>query len=273
MRILHATDFSHTAEIARTLAIDVAHRSAAKLHVVHVQERFLEGHRRPYLPAQTEAINPELQGRLDEERQDETRRLLAQLDRLTEGGATTELVWGSPLPELLRLAPDFDLVVMGAHGQTPFDSVFLGGVAGRLVRRTTTPVLTVRDSCATRQVRRLLVATDFQEAALAAWTFANWFAERSDVKLALAHVEEGKQGEAGSSQARLETLSAGRAERIVVIAGNPIDVLPELAVELGADAIVVGMKRHSALAGLIMGARGDALLRSSPVPILSVPAT
>ncbi len=273
MRILHATDFSHTAEIARTLALDVARRAAAKLHVVHVQERFQEGHGRPYLPAQTDAINAGLQARLDEERQDETRRLLTQLDRLSEGGATTELVWGSPLHELLRLAADVDLVVMGAHGQTPFDSVFLGGVAGRLVRRTTTPVLTVRDTCATRQVRRLLVATDFQEAALAAWTFANWFAERSNVKLVLAHIEEGKQGEAGSSQARLETLSADRAERIVVTSGNPIDALPALATELGADAIVVGMRRHSALAGLIMGARADALLRSSPVPILSVPAT
>jgi nucleotide-binding universal stress UspA family protein len=273
MRILHATDFSRTAELARVLALDLARRSAAQLHVVHVQERFLEGHSRSYLPAQTEAINPELQGRLEAEREAETTRLRQQLSHLAEGGATTELVWGNTLRELLRLAQEFDLVVMGAHGHTPFDDVFLGGVAGHLVRRTTTPVLTVRQSSSTTAVRRLLVATDFKEAALAAWTFSIWFAERSGVKLVLAHVHEGADGTAGSAQARLETLSAGRAERIVVGKGNPIEALPALAAEVGADAIVVGMRRHGAIAGLIMGARADALVRSSAIPILSVPAT
>ena len=273
MRILHPTDFSHTAELARALALDVARRAAARLHVVHVQARFLEGHGRAYLPAQGDAVNPELQRRLDDERQAETNRLRAQLRELADGDATTELVWGEPLAELLRLAPEYDLLVMGAHGRTPFDAAFLGGVAGRVVRRSPTPVLTVREDCSVRQVRRLLVATDFEEAALAAWTFANWFAERAGLKLVLAHVADTRSGVAGSAQARLETLSADRAERIVVAGGNPIDVLPELAVDVGADAIVVGMKRHSAIAGLIMGARADALVRSSPVPILSVPAT
>jgi len=273
MRILHPTDFSQTAELARALAVDIARRASAELRVVHVQERFQEGSSQRYLPAQADAINAELQRRLEEERLAETRQLREQLQHLANGGATTELVWGNTLRELLRLSAEHDLVVMGAHGQSPFDAAFLGGVAGRLVRRTTTPVLTVRQACTTTQVRRLLVATDFKEAALAAWTFANWFAERTGVTLLLAHVADTREGEAGSAQARLETLSAGRAERILVAAGNPIEVLPQLAVDVGADAIVVGMRRHGAIAGLIMGARADALLRSSAIPILSVPAT
>jgi nucleotide-binding universal stress UspA family protein len=273
MRILHATDFSHTAELARVLAEDVARRTAGSLHVVHVQERFQSGQPRSYLPAQAEAINPELQRRLEEDRQAETTRIRHQLQRLGVGGATTELVWGEPLRELLRLAAEFDLVVMGAHGQNPFDHVFLGGVAGRLVRRTTTPVLTVRATCRVTEIGRLLVATDFQEAALAAWTFATQFSERSGAKLVLAHAEESRAADDRTAHRRLEALSNGRAERLMVTAGNPIEMLPKMAEEAGADAIVVGMKRHSALIGLIMGARGDALVRSSPIPILSVPAT
>lgn len=273
MRILHATDFSHTAELARVLAIDVARRSAGSLHVVHVQERYQSGQPRGYLPAQADAINPALQRRFDEERQAETQRLRHQLQHLGVAGATSELVWGEPLRELLRLSLDFDLVVMGAHGQNPFDHVFLGGVAGRLVRRTTTPVLTVRESCRTTHITRLLVATDFHEAALAAWTFATLYSQRAGAKLVLAHVEESRAADDKTAQRRLEALSAGRAERLMIAHGNPIDILPKMAVEAGADAIVVGMKRHSALVGLIMGARGDALIRSSAVPILSVPAT
>lgn len=272
MRILHPTDFSHTAELARTLAQDLKARAHAKLHLVHVQERFQEETARRYLPAQTEQINAEFQRRLAEDRANETRQLRERLANVVEGGATSELVWGNVLRELLRLANDHDLVVMGAHGANPFDEAFLGGVAGRLVRRTTTPVLTVRQGCTRRQVKRLLVAIDFSEASIAAWTFAIHLAQTAKLKLVLAHVDEEKRGDAKVPAARLEALSAGRAERSVVRAGHPVEKLPELADEVGADAIVVGMRRHRAIAGLLMGARADALIRSSAVPILSVPA-
>jgi nucleotide-binding universal stress UspA family protein len=272
MRILHPTDFSRTAELAQGLAHDLAARAHATLHLVHVQERFEEEAARRYLPAQTERISAEFQRRLAEDRAEETRHIRERLANLA-GTATSELVWGNTLPELLRLANEHDLVVMGAHGANPFDDVFLGGVAGRLVRRTTTPVLTVRQKCTRTQVKRLLVATDFEEASMAAWTFALHLAKAAKLKLVLAHVDEDKRGDAKVPAARLEALSAGRAERCLVRAGHPVDTLPALADEVGADAIVVGMRRHRAIAGLLMGARADALIRSSAVPILSVPAT
>jgi nucleotide-binding universal stress UspA family protein len=241
MRILHATDFSRTAELARALALDLARRTATRLHVVHVQERSSRATAaatcRPRPTPSTRSCSAPRGGARD---RDPAPAAAAEPLRQRRRDHRTRL--GHTLRELLRLAAEFDLVVMGAHGQNPFDDVFLGGVAGRLVRRTTTPVLTVRQTCTTTAVRRLLVATDFQEAALAAWTFANWFADRSGVKLVLAHVHEGPPGEAGSAQARLETLAADRAERIVIGPGNPIEALPQLATEVGADAIVVGMR-------------------------------
>lgn len=272
MRILHPTDFSHTAELAHGLAQDLATRAHATLHLVHVQDRYQEEAARRFLPAQTEQINAELQRRLAADRASETQQLRERLANVAEG-ASSELVWGSVLPELLRMANEHDLVVMGAHGANPFDEAFLGGVAGRLVRRTTTPVLTVREGCTRKQIRRLLVATDFAEASMAAWTFATHLAQTAKLKLVLAHVDEEQRGDAKVPAARLEALSAGRAERCVVRAGHPVDMLPALAGEVGADAIVVGMRRHGVIAGLLMGARADALIRSSAIPILSVPAT
>lgn len=273
MRILHPTDFSRTAEHARVLATDLAARTGAGLHVVHVQERFESEAARRYAPVQSERINSELQRRVEEERAAETRLLRERLTNLATKPATSELVWGHTLRELLRLAGEHDLVVMGAHGANPFDEAFLGGVAGRLVRRSTTPILTVRETCTTTKVRRLLVATDFGEASLAAWTYAAHLAQRADLALVLAHVDTEHRADARVPSDRLETLSAGRAERCVVRAGHPVEVLPALADEVGADAIVVGLKRHGAIAGLLLGSRADALLRSSRVPVLSVPAT
>jgi nucleotide-binding universal stress UspA family protein len=273
MRILHPTDFSLTAELARTLALDLRDRLAGHLHVVHVQHRFAEGNGRPYLTTQLYQISADLQRRLEEERLAETKALRERLAHLAEGEAASgELVWGEPLPELLRLAREHDLVVMGAHGQSPFDEVFLGGTAGRLVRRTTTPVITVRQTSTTTSVRRILVATDFSAAAAGALEFAAKLATAGGIKLVLAHVMEGRGlHDTSDATVRLDALAAGRTDRIVVRQGNPVDVLPQIAQDVAADAIAVGLRRHGTVAGLIMGSRADALVRSSPVPILCVP--
>ncbi len=272
MRILHPTDFSRTAELARVLALDLCERLAAELRVVHVQQRFTDQGGAPYVRSYLDSLEPALQRKLDEERSADEARLRERLASMAGNHGTPELVAGDPLREILRLTAEHDLVVMGAHGQSPLDDVFLGGIAGRLVRRTTRPVLTVRDTCTVSSVKRLLVASDFGEASLAAWSFATELARRGNLKLVLAHVTDGRETDASAATARLETLSAGRTERLAVRAGNPIDVLPAIAQDVGADAIVVGLRRQGRVAGLILGSRADALLRSSPVPILSVPA-
>ena len=271
MRILHPTDFSHTAELARALALDLTERLAAELRVVHVQQRFVDQGGAPFVKAYLDSIEPELRQRIEAQQLDETERLRQRLRELAGPHGTPELRSGEPLPELLRISAEYDLVVMGAHGQSPLDDVFLGGIAGRMVRRTTVPVLTVRESCSIKTVRRLLVASDFGEASLAAWGYATELSRRGQLNLVLAHVCD-TDDDVATATARLETLSAGRAERLAVRSGNPIDVLPGIAQDVGADAIVVGLRRQGRVAGLLLGSRADALLRSSPVPILSVPA-
>lgn len=273
MRILHPTDFSHTAELARGLALDLTERLAAELRVVHVQQRFVDQGGAPFVKAYLDSIEPALRRRIEAQHDEETERLRERLREMAGEHGTPELVSGEPLRELLRVSTEHDLVVMGAHGQSPLDDVFLGGIAGRLVRRTTVPVLTVRERCTVTSVRRLLVASDFAEASLAAWGYATELARRGQLKLVLAHVsDDSDEATVATATSRLETLSAGRAERLAVRAGNPIDVLPAIAQDVGADVIVVGLRRQGRVAGLLLGSRADALLRSSPVPILSVPA-
>jgi nucleotide-binding universal stress UspA family protein len=70
----------------------------------------------------------------------------------------------------------------------------------------------------------------------------------------------------------MSDITGDRAERHLLRQGNPIQVLPKLAEEVGADVIAIGVKRRAGALGLVLGSRADALLRSSPIPILSVPA-
>ncbi len=275
MRILHPTDFSKTAEKARTVATAIAERSGGTLHVVHVQERFedAQGGLRPT----RDTVDAEAIRRIEQLRAEETRRLQERLRNLSGDGGSWDLRWGHPVRELLEVSKNHDLVVMGAHGANRLDAYFLGGIAGRLVRRVRVPVLTVRDESETRDVRRVLLATDFGDASRAAWTLLSSWTEHG-VEPVIAHVVDDPRfrGDADYARRAAEAMSAMGEEmaeppRQVLREGDPIQVLPKIAQEVGADAICVGVRRHAGALGLLLGSRADALLRSSPVPILSVP--
>lgn len=282
MRIIHPTDFSATADKARSIAVDLAGRTGAQLHLVHVQRRFESQPSRAYLQPSLDQLNPELLRLMREQRDAEVAGLRNRLESYaTEAGnASWDLLWGEPLPQVLEVAAGADLVVMGAHGDNPFDKYFLGGLAGRVVRRTTVPVITVRRETPTTAVRRILVATDFGPSSRASWTTATELSDASGraIELMIAHVIEdhrldGDPGYTETAAHAMSDLAKGRAARHLLRSGNPVTVLPGLADEVGADVIAIGVQRHGGALGLMLGSRADALLRSSAIPILSVPSS
>ncbi len=271
MKILHPTDFSHTAEKARTIALDLSERLGAPLHVVHVQEKFMEETgKHAYLTGNVGSLNPELIKRLDEAREEEVKQIRQRLAALTPEGSSHDLIWGKPVPALLDAAKEYDLVVMGAHGANRLDSYFLGGTAGRVARRSPTPILSVRDEADTTSVKRILVGTDFGPAAQKAWHFAQKLAEHG-IETVVAHVTTDPDTQ--DAVAQLDAFTAGAEVRKVIRSGDPVELLPKIASEVGADAIAIGIWRHLGPLGLVLGSQADALLRSSPVPVLSVPAS
>lgn len=272
MKILHPTDFSRTAEKARALALDLMRRSSGTMHTVHVQQRF-EVDRHRYLRPSLDTLNPEIVRRIEEERAAEVRHIQERLRALASDGGTWELRWGNPIPELLDASSDMDLIVMGAHGANRLDAFFLGGIAGRLVRRSRIPVVTVRQEAEDLQLRRVLLATDFGDASRFAWeTVESWAAY--GIETVIAHVVDDPRFHGDEKYARraneaMQAMNGG--DDHVLREGDPIKLLPALAAEVDADAICVGVRRHAGAVGLLLGSRADALLRSSPVPILSVP--
>ena len=276
MKILHPTDFSQTAEKARRIALSLRDRLGGDLHLIYVQERF-ESDERRYLQPTADTLNPEWVRRIEEGRATEVKRIQERLKNLSSEGGTSELRWGHPVPEILETAEQegCDLIVMGAHGANRLDAFFLGGTAGRVVRRARMPVLTVRDEAEARDVSKVLLATDFGDASRHAWEAVEAWAD-AGVELALAHVVDDPRYHGDADYARraeeaMREMTHGRSVETLLREGNPIDTLPALAAEVGADLIAVGVRRHAGAVGLLLGSRADALLRSSRVPILSVP--
>jgi len=154
-----------------------------------------------------------------------------------------------------------DIIVIGTSGRTGVKRALLGSVAEEIFRSATCPVLTVGPQVSEGSGRRLemkqiLYATDYSTESLAALPYAVDLAQEYQARLTLLHVVgEPKVGElvhaeqyADSIERQLHSLVAPEAEdwcelKCVVKLGREADTILEAATALGADLIVLGVRR------------------------------
>ncbi len=139
--ILFAADFSEGAvracDIARTLAI----ATGASVVVLHVITELADSQSR-HLPAEViETLIRDVEKRAVEDMRHLCDTHFADLP------FSSEIVIGKADEEILRVAArtDADMIVMGTHGRTGIEKLFVGSTAEKVVRSSTIPVLTVRE--------------------------------------------------------------------------------------------------------------------------------
>jgi len=135
--ILVATDFSEGSDEALGAAIDLAKRTGADLHIVHVLENGADQF--PFGLASYED-RPDLIASLD-------RELTRRSDwAVREGiGCQTRMIEEDAVGGILQAARDVgaDLLVVGTHGRRGIAHALMGSVAAKVVQRASCPVLTV----------------------------------------------------------------------------------------------------------------------------------
>ena len=158
--IMLPVDGSHFSELALPLAVQIARKSAARLHIVRVHVSGVQT---------AEAVISENYEELV--RDWERDALSAARARATELGVdtTAELLEGPIVDGLQRFisAAGIDLVVMTTHGRGGIRRAVMGSVAEQCVRRTEVPILMIhprseRDEVTTsvRELKRILVPLD-----------------------------------------------------------------------------------------------------------------
>ncbi len=142
------------------------------------------------------------------------------------------------------------------------------------------------------EINRILVPTDFGEAADAALDYGITLAAHFDAELTLLHVAdelsatylgaEGYVPDLSGMQMELETTAGKRAnERLrratgvrtmhVVRSSNaPAQTIVDYATESGADLIVIGTHGRSGVPRLLMGSVAERVVRTAPCPVLTV---
>jgi nucleotide-binding universal stress UspA family protein len=293
--ILVPLDGSTFGECALPLAVALARRAAATLHLVHVHSTSS-----PLTPAGM-AIRESIDYQL---LQDEHSYLLAAARRLGESGVTvkTALLEGDVTAGLKAYArrEAVDLVVLSTHARGPFGRFWLGSVSDDLAHDVPVPILLVPahggPPGATREahLRSIAVALDGSSRAERILESAAVLCRLFDAELHLVRVNrpvalpaygnslmqileqmrEQEQREREEGLDYLEAMAAQLAQRgvrvksHVLIEKQPaVGILNEARTD-NADLIALETHGRRGFARLFMGSVADGVVQGGTVPVL-----
>ncbi|ARS90082.1 universal stress protein [Natrarchaeobaculum aegyptiacum] len=278
-RILVPTDGSEPASAALEYAGEIAARSAVTVHVLHVREGDAGGD----------------EATIDDLLEDD-RSWAAEAD----APVIDEVRTGTPVESILEFAAEqpIDAIVMGTRGRRGVGRLLLGSVTEDVVRDADVPVLVVRAGDDVRRpcpIERVLVPTDGSSHADAALERAISLVEDlegeaegsvdchvlSAIDVAPAEVSEGSDLRVDRLETHTETVvedavdraeAAGVEVTSAVRYGSIYRSIRSYAVENDVDLIVMGTHGRSGLDRLLLGSVTERVLRTAPVPVLTVTA-
>ena len=289
-RILCPIDFSDTSHHALAHAVAIARWYEARLLLLYV-----------FVSLPTVDVPPVM---LDE---DDRERLIGQMREfacIVPRDVSVEyqvLEAGLVHDAIVRHAgaAHADLLVLGTHGRSGFQHLFLGSVTEKIMRTVKCPTLIVPPRApdiaadASVQFRRILCPIDFSYSSLAALEHAINMAEEADAQLTLLHVTEipaaltqepfvvdvdlSRIREAAVTDARrrLERLIPQEARAYcevdtAVVEGRAYREILRQAAEKKTDLVVMGVHGRGALDLLLFGSTTHHVIRASTCPVLIV---
>jgi len=151
-KIMIATDGSDCFNLAIDKGIELARLSGGTVYAVYVMSTaysfdmdggaYSSVGTNPYWASIRKALKNQGQQAVD---------YIKDLGKIKGVNVESVMLEGNPADELIRYAEDnkMDIVIMGTHGKTGLDRIFMGSVAGNLVRHSKVPVMVVgKKACA-----------------------------------------------------------------------------------------------------------------------------
>ena len=283
-RVILGVDFSDASRVAFEHAAMLARTMELPLLIVHAWNP------RGWLPKLASELAPKW---LEDARGGARGELDAWVRSAERRGVRAEAVLqrGRASEELIELAQQGTLLVVGRRGQASLDHVLLGSVTERVTSAAKCPVLVVpRAATPAVPPARLLVGVDFSQNSAIALTTARDIARSASKHpaLVLAHARHDERAlwlEGGAEFGRerpaattddVKRLARDRIARTVpfescLVEGHAELGLVRLATEKRCDWIVLGVQGRTKLAALLIGSTTHGILRLADRPVLVAP--
>lgn len=192
-----------------------------------------------------------------------------------------------------------DLLVLGRGKASEVESLLLGSTSSKLVRKSCSPILVVKDKRA-ENPKSILLATDLKESSKKAYDLTLQIAQTFDATIHLAHIvepgsvtsnpqsfrelkenlslegilEEGRKIALEALEQTKESLiDKGLKVEVHALATfdlNPAETLRKLAEEQNVDIITIGSRKMSPVSKWLLGSTTEILINRAPSSVLVI---
>lgn len=280
--LLIGTDLSARSDRAVRRGVSIARQTGCELELVHIVD---EGQPKRLIDAAVTKARSKLEKA--------SATLLAQDGVVSR----TSVRVGERITGLAEAAliVNAELIIIGPHRKRPFQDLFLGTVAGRLVGTSGVPVL-VAAGQPSAEYQRIVIATDLEPYSAIALQAASRIPFTRDAELSVLYLydpigsdmmsrsfalerERRIQAAEEAEQARqkldefLESASPIKGRAVVrPLRGSVAPNLQSVAEELNSDVIVMAAGDKSPLSKLLVGSSVDAVLNETDRDVLVIGA-
>lgn len=292
-RILCAVDFSEPSEHALLFSSLLAKQLNKKLHLLNVLAPV------PIYPTEAEimlGISPQaIPSELHRANYLKDRLELTRKHYEEKGfDVTAETLSGEPSKALLEYTSNCpnDLLIMGTHGYRGIPKFLLGSTAMDVLRRSSVPVLTIREQHKENPIQKIIVGVDFSAACEPAIEYGVSLSRATGANLEFVYVMSPLEI-AGSPETtvpvyRKEIIDANKAvamkefndirekiddidaECTILTGASPYRELVQYISECKADLLIVGTHGRTGIKRFFLGSVMERLVQVSPCPVLSI---
>ncbi|MEW7277635.1 universal stress protein [Aquimarina sp. 2201CG1-2-11] len=270
--ILVPTDFSTQAESALKVAAQIAKKNEAKIYLLNILE--MPVHLSDLMSSGSSGPGPEAlffmkqtHKKFEEVLEQEYLKDLEVIETVSFEGILDGIMDASKKNNV-------DMIIMGSHGSSGFEELFIGSNAEKVVRTSKQPVLVIKEDCDIFDVKDFVYATNFDDedkpCLLAAYEFANSI--EANLHLVRINTANG-----------FKTTNETEEKMNNMVSSLPIDnytlnIYNDITVEKGIlnfahslDAGIIGISTHGrkGISHFINGSLGEDVVNHAKRPVIT----
>jgi len=269
--IIVGIDFSPNSINALKHAVAISLKSGGALHLVWVKS-----------PSTTKIIETDTKDHISQIVQTKLNELLkACKAEAPKSEARSVILEGKPANEMIKYAsnlPD-SLIVIGTHGASGFEEMFVGSNAFKIVSMSPVPVMVLREGIQiNRDLTQILVPIDTSFETLQKMKYAIKFAKAFSAKILLLGVIS-EQPETkhivsvqlGHAMRMLEQANIRHDWTSIEIKGNISKEVVDFAKKLDVNLMIIMREEEQEFSDFWLGTTTRQILNSTPMPLLIIP--
>ncbi len=281
--ILVPTDFSECAEHALYYACHIAEKTNAKIILLHVLEQekietsFYEsewmgqgwaGERSDVAVPAMMRLMKEVKKKMSAWMDFPQCRNISMIDRIEIGRVNRMIIRAAGKHKA-------DMIVMGTHGTSGWNEIFIGSNAEHIVRDAEIPVLAVKENHTAPQIKNIVFATDFSNETDLVFSSIKNFAEIFDAKIQIVKIMSAPTLRGKQEMDKLFENILGEAHNEKISTHTYYHNQKEIGIRnfaqtVNADLIALGTHGRHGLARFFKGSIAENLVNHAPLPVLTI---